>query len=167
MATAAKKIIVPWEQAGEAYVLPEGKYALRIVDARAGQSQSGEQRVEIQFVVLAPEKHKGRKVTIFYNFNAPGLRALRELIQGIGFEVPNKAAALNLSKLEGKTLIAEAKVQEGKQGGKFQILQNIKPYGKNEPEPEEDDVEEDVAEDDLVEDDLVEDDDLDFDDDDL
>jgi len=118
--------------------------------------------VEIQFVVLAPEKHKGRKVTIFYNFNAPGLRALRELLQGIGFEVPNKAAALNLSKLEGKTLIAEARVQEGKQGGKFQILQNIKPYGKNEPEPEEDDVEEDAAEDDLGEDD-----DLEFDDDDL
>lgn len=160
--TAAKKIIVPWDQVAEGYVLPEGKYVLRIVEARAGQSQSGEQRVEIQFVVLAPDKHKGRKVTIFYNFNAPGLRALRELLQGIGFEVPSKAAALNLSKLEGKTLIAEAKVQEGKQGGKFQILQNIKPYGKNEPEPEEDDVEEDAAEDDLVEDD-----DLDFDDDDL
>jgi len=51
-------------------------------------------------------------------------------------------------------------VQEGKQGGKFQILQNIKPYGKDEPDPEEDDVEEDVAEDDLEEDD-----DLEFDDD--
>lgn len=160
MATAAKKIIVPWEQAGEGYVLPEGKYALRIAEARAGQAQSGEQRVEIQFVVLAPEKHKGRKVTIFYNFNAPGLRSLRELLQGIGFEVPNKAAALNLSKLEGKTLIADARVQEGKQGGKFQILQNIKPYGKDKPEPEEDDVEEDAAEDDLEEDD-----DLEFDDD--
>src|SRR5690606_27638697 len=103
MATAAKKIIVPWEQASEAYVLPEGKYALRIVDARAGQSHSGEQRVEIQIVELDAEKHMGRKVTIFYNFIAPGLRALRELLQGIRFEVPNKAAALNLSKLEGKT----------------------------------------------------------------
>src|SRR5690606_40424483 len=76
--------------------------------------------------------------------------------------LPNKAAALNLSKLEGKALIAEARVQKGKQGGKFPVPQNIKPYGKNEPGPEEDDVEEDV-----VEDDLVEDDDLDFDDDDL
>ena len=75
MATAPKKIIVPWEQASEGYVLPEGKYALRIAEARAGQAQSGEQRVEIQFVVLAHEKHKGRKVTIFYNFNAPCLRA--------------------------------------------------------------------------------------------
>src|SRR5690606_16706870 len=135
MATAPKKIIVPWDLASEAYVLPEGKYVLRIVEARAGQAQSGEQRVEIQFVVLAPEKHKGRKVTIFYNINASGLRALRELVQGIGFEVPNKAAALNLSKLEGKPLLAVAKVQEGKQVGRVQVPQNIKPYGAIEPEP--------------------------------
>src|SRR5690606_4242105 len=104
----------------------------------------------------------GRTIKILYHFNAHSLRAFGELLQGVGVEVPNKPAALNLCKREGKTLVAEAKVQEGKQGGKFQMLQNIKPYGKNEPEPEEDDVEEDVAEDDLVEDD-----DLEFDDDDL
>jgi len=158
--TAAKKIIVPWEQASEGYVLPEGKYALRIAEARAGQAQSGEQRVEIQFVVLAPEKHKGRKVTIFYNFNAPGLRALRELLQGIGSRCPTRRRLLTSPSWRGRRSSRRRRVQEGKQGGKFQILQNIKPYGKNEPEPEEDDVEEDVAEDDLVEDD-----DLEFDDD--
>lgn len=161
MAVASKKVVVPWDQAMDDYVLPEGKYVLKITDARAGQSQNGDPRIEIKYVVMAPKAHKGRTTTIFYNFNGPGLRALRELLQGLGMEVPRKAAALNLSKLEGRMLKCTARVQEGKNGGKFQNLEDIEAYGSApEPEPEsEPEDDEEVADEDV--------DDLDLDDDEL
>ena len=152
-ATVSKKVLVPWETADEAgYVLPEGKYILKIQEATVGQTQSGTQAVTIKYLVLKPDKFKGRTTNIIYAFTPPGLRSLREVVAAVLGDVPRKASALDLSKLEGKVIKATATIREGRNGGKFQELREIERYGKApepEPEQEEDDGLGDVGDDDL------------------
>jgi len=150
MSRASKSVVIPWDQAGDAYTVPEGRYIMRITEANVGENANGDARVEIQYLVMAPAAHKGRKIRIFYSLTAaPGLRALRELLQGLGANVPNKAAALNLSSLEGKTLKCFATVATSNNGGKFQNLSEIELHGSQpepepEPEPDLDDLDDDL-----------------------
>lgn len=183
MATASKRVVVPWDQANDDYTVPEGRYILRIASANVGENTNGDPRVEIDYLVLAPRKHKGRKFRIFYGLTvAPGLRQLRELLQGLGVRVPNKAAALDLSRLEGVTLKALAQVTETKNGGKFQELHEIERHGeapaqsrrreaparrRRRPAPEPEDLDDDLDEDldSSLDDDFDDEDDFDDDDD--
>lgn len=146
--TETKRIIVPWEKADEAFTLPPGRYILKIQEASAGTTQSGDPRITIKYLALKPDKFKGRTTSIIYTFNAPGLRSLREVVTAVLGATPRKASDLDLRKLEGKLIKATADVREGRNGGKFQELKEIEPYGKA-PEPEPEPEEEPGVEDDL------------------
>lgn len=164
MATAAAKVLVPWEMADQGYTIPNGKYKLKIVDAQYGETQAGDQKINIDYVVLAPAKAKGSRFRIGYTYNPAGIRELREMVTGVlGTASPRKASALNLDKLKGKVFVAEAYTTEGKNGGKFQHLKNVKGAAtqqEEEPEPEPAEDGEDEGLEDVSEDELGDDDDL-------
>lgn len=144
-ATATKKVLVPWDRADEAFVIPAGKYILKIQEATAGTTQSGDSRITIKYIVLKPDKLKGRTTSVIYTFNAPGLRALREVVTAVLGAPPKKASDLDLRKLEGKIIKATVDIREGRNGGKFQELREVEPYGKrSEPEPEPESEDEDL-----------------------
>lgn len=180
MAKRARKgrtMTLPWHEEG-GFDLPDGLRAtFKCTSAEEAETQAGDPKVQLKFIVVKPTKHKGKTIT--QGFTIPrGLRHLRPAIKALlGKNPPKKAAALDLDDLEGRLCIAEVQVDE--EAG-WTNLVDFEPVGKgrddddldDDPEEELDDLDEDEIDDldDDLEDDVDDDeddlDDLDDDDDD-
>lgn len=169
MARRAKKgrtVTLPWDEEG-GFALPDGLRAtFKCTSAEEAETQDGDPKIQLKFIVVKPKKHKGKTIT--QGFTIPrGLRHFRPVVKALlGKNPPNKAAALDLDDLEGRLCIAEVQVDE--ESG-WTNLVDFEPVGKSRDDEDlDDEPEEDLEDldDEDFEDELDDDDDEDLDDED-
>lgn len=131
-------VLVPWEEASD-FGLPERQYIFKVSDVEVGETQKGDTQIILTYLVLAPKKHKGKKLKQFYAFVPAGLANLRKAVRALlRTEVPSRADKLELDKLIGKTVKGEVK-NTSSNGKTFSNIVLYEPYPKEEePGPDTD-----------------------------
>ena len=124
--------------------LPEGDYLAEILNAKQKEAESGNQMIVWQFKILGPKK-KGQTITTNTVLIPKSFWVIRNLLEAIGVEVPEKAVKVAYSKYIGEKIgITLADGKEFKNRVSSEIVDFISPeqIGEEDENDEEDEDEE-------------------------
>lgn len=103
--------------------VPDGTYEVKVVDVeRKTGKDSGEDYYAWEFVIVTPEKFKGRKLWHNTSLTQQSLWALRKLLEALGVEIPEDALDLDDADLIDRTVGAEVANEEYNKKQKPRIM---------------------------------------------
>jgi len=66
--------------------LPDGTYTAEIVEAKEGSSQAGHPKIDLQWTIISPAEHAGRRIFDILSFHPDALFRTKATLVGLGFD---------------------------------------------------------------------------------
>lgn len=128
--------------------VPDGEYLVEVseVESKVG-GDSGQPYLEFQLTIVSG-KHKGKRLYHRTSLQKQALFNLRNTLEALGVEVPDRVMQLNLDSLIGKRMVVtvENETYQGRQHPRVVDVLPVEDYEDSENEEEEDEEEDEEEE---------------------
>lgn len=155
------------KSSGRSARVPEGDYVAKIVDAKKGEAKSSGNTMITWTLEIIEGKYKGKKLITRTVMTPKALFFLRNLLEALGAEVPEKASKIRYKKYVGKKIGITVEDDEYENKMKSEVSDFLDPdmvgADEEDDDEEDDDLDDDEDDEDSDDDDDDEDEDEDLD----